>query len=187
MQYQFHYGKKFYQDKKAGYWISTTNPRIRAQVWVWKYFHGEIEKGVHIHHKDGNKSNNEISNLEKMTVKEHFSKHNSNERIAKNLIHVATIRPLTKKWHASDEGLEWHRQHGINTWNQRPLRTTQCKNCGKIIHSKSWRSKFCSNVCKSAERRKKSVFIYFRRARRPCRDLGQRPYFGAGAALGDTW
>jgi DNA-directed RNA polymerase subunit RPC12/RpoP len=31
----------------------------------------------------------------------------------KNEIHLAKIRELTKAWHASPEGREWHRQHAI--------------------------------------------------------------------------
>ena len=157
MEHQIHYGKKFYLDKSTGYWISTTSPRIRAHVWVWKFNHGDIQKGLHIHHKDGNKSNNSLENLECVTVKDHASKHKSEERNANNLVHVNNIRPLTKEWHASADGLEWHRQHGLKTWEERQPFTVPCKKCGKIAETKCFHQDFCSNACKSSWRRKEGL------------------------------
>ena len=157
MENQTHHGKKFYQDKKTGYWISTTSPRIRAHVWVWKFNHGEPKKGFHIHHKDGDKANNNIDNLECITVKEHVSKHKSEERDAANLIHVEKIRPLTKEWHSSSEGLKWHREHGLKTWEERnPFKIT-CKKCGKTAETKCFHQDFCSNSCKSSWRREQGL------------------------------
>lgn len=157
MDHQYHYGKKFYQDKKTGYWISTTFPRIRAHVWVWKNRYEDIDKGYHIHHKDGNKSNNDILNLEKLTVKEHVSRHDSPERKAKNKDHIDKIRPLTKAWHCSPEGLEWHKEHGLKTWEQRCEFEIICKQCGKKSETKTFHQDFCSNSCKSSWRRKEGL------------------------------
>lgn len=42
---------------------------------MWETFVGEIEDGFEIHHKDFNKSNNLISNLEKLTCAEHMQLH----------------------------------------------------------------------------------------------------------------
>ena len=157
MEHQFHFEKKFYQDKKTGYWISTACPKIRAHVWVWKCHFGEIEKGFHIHHIDGNKSNNDISNLEKLTVKQHISKHDSPQRKKANKAHFDEIRHLTKEWHASPVGIEWHRQHGIKTWEDRKPFYIECKQCGKKSGTKIYHQDFCSNACKSAWRREKRI------------------------------
>jgi hypothetical protein len=157
MEHQFHYDKKFYQDKKTGYWISTSCPKIRAHVWVWKYHNGDIKKGLHIHHKDEDKSNNDISNLEEITVKEHVAKHVTEERSAAKLLHIASIRPLTKKWHSSDAGIEWHRKHGLKTWEDRQPFNIECKQCGKKADTKIYHQDFCSNACKSSWRRKQGL------------------------------
>jgi hypothetical protein len=154
MEHQFHYNKKFYQDKKTGYWISTTEPRIRAHVWVWKYHNGEIEKGLHIHHKDENKSNNDISNLECISVKNHLLKHDSDQRRKNNLKHIESIRPLTKEWHASKEGLEWHKKHGHKTWNERKLFIINCLMCGSKIETKTYHQKYCHQNCKAKHARR---------------------------------
>lgn len=157
MVHQFHSGKKFYQDRKTGYWISTACPKIRAHVWVWKYHFGAVKKGCHIHHSDGNKSNNDINNLEELTVKEHVARHESPERKAANLALVDKIRPLTKAWHGSQEGLEWHRQHGLKTWEDRQPFAIVCLQCGSPTTTKTFHQDFCSNSCKSAWRRKEGM------------------------------
>lgn len=160
MEHQFQFNKKFYQDKKTCYWISTTSPRIRAHIWVWKYYKGEIPKGFHIHHIDEDKSNNEISNLKIMSKHEHLSMHMSTaERKELSSIQVNKIRHLTKEWHASEQGREWHRIHAQNTnfgkWDA--LKYT-CMQCHKSYESsKRSNVKFCSNNCKSLFRRKLGI------------------------------
>lgn len=153
MEHQYHFGKKFYQDKKTGYWISTTSPRIRAHVWVWESTFGKAQKGYHIHHIDENKSNNDVSNLELLNVKDHVNKHLTPQRIEAKKTHMEKIRPLTKEWHASDEGREWHRKHGIKTWEERKYFQMVCHHCEKFIETKTFHQEFCSNRCKSASRR----------------------------------
>lgn len=41
---------------------------VRVHTLVWETFVGEIEKGLQINHKDGNKLNNSLDNLEKCTA-----------------------------------------------------------------------------------------------------------------------
>lgn len=58
-------------NNKNGWYLSfrATNTHgkvktLRVHVEVAKAFIGEIPKGYHVHHKDGNKQNNRVSNLE---------------------------------------------------------------------------------------------------------------------------
>ena len=46
--------------------------------YIWKYYHGSIPKGYQIHHKDGNKDNNTITNLCIMSIGEHLKMHAKN-------------------------------------------------------------------------------------------------------------
>lgn len=159
MEHQFHYNKKFYQDKKTGYWISTTKPRIRAHVWVWKYHNGQIEKGFHIHHIDENKSNNSIENLKKISAFNHISFHMLKEENRKrSKDHAEKIRPLTKAWHKSEEGRKWHKEHALRcNFGNGKYFDYECQECNRNYKSKikaENRSKFCSNACKSKWRRK---------------------------------
>jgi hypothetical protein len=119
-EHQEHFGKKFYKDKKTGYWISTTAPRMRAHQWVWFSHHGKPPKKCHIHHKDENKSNNQIENLELVFGKQHVSHHmikmmRDPQQKEKAKARCDKIRPMTIAWHKSEEGRAWHKYHAIKT------------------------------------------------------------------------
>lgn len=121
---------------------------------IWSHHNGPIPPGHHIHHIDFDPLNNDPSNLECLSVSEHVKKHWTEERHEKQLVHLDNIRHLTKAWHGSEEGLEWHREHGNKTWAERRSVDTTCDHCGKSFTYKSiQQQKFCSNKCKSAWRR----------------------------------
>jgi hypothetical protein len=160
--HQFHFEKKFYQDKKTGYWISTQVPKIRAHVWVWKCIHKIIPKGYHIHHINEDRSDNRIENLELILGSRHLSHHmNDPLRKQKSREMAEKYRPLTKLWHASEEGRAWHRLHAIknNFGNPEPTKYN-CQQCEKEYWSKliaKNRTRFCSNKCKSKWRRENKL------------------------------
>lgn len=156
MQHQEHYGRKFYIDHTTGYWISVDYPRIRAHVWVWQNNFGEVKKGYHIHHVDENKSNNEIDNLQEISAKDHALLHMTDERRKISSEWASIIRPLTKEWHASEEGNKWHSEHAKKTFKRDHPIDYLCECCGSrfivdVLDVK--RTKFCSNKCKSKFRR----------------------------------
>jgi len=159
---QQHFGREFYLDKKTGYWISTSYskkmPRCRAHQWVWICTHGPIPKNFHIHHKDGNKSNNLIENLEIIEKGRHMSLHMQDpEKKKRASIHAAKIRPLTKAWHGSEEGLAWHKANGILGWIHKKPIEIACKVCGLKTLTKTYHQDFCSNKCKSKWRRESGL------------------------------
>src|SRR6266403_1185225 len=133
INHQEHYDRIFYQDKKTGYWISTSYPRIRAHRWIWNNVHGIIPKGYHIHHRNEDKSDNRIENLELIEATRHLSHHASkpeNRQRLKQL--VDKIRPMTKEWHRSEEGRAWHRLHAIKTkFGKWEPTKHDCQQCGK--------------------------------------------------------
>lgn len=85
------YGRlKSFKKYSDGYILSNTNVKggylsviltdsagkkkrcVRIHVLVAEHFIGDRPEGLHIHHKDGNKQNNVVSNLEYITVKDHY-------------------------------------------------------------------------------------------------------------------
>lgn len=155
MEHQIHYGKKFYLDHKTGYWICTNKKKIRAHRWVWENNLGEISEGFHIHHKDGNKSNNHISNLEMISAFDHLSLHASlPENKEKSRKWCEVIRPLTKEWHRSEEGKKWHIEHGMKTWLERKSFKINCLMCGKEVETKTYHQKYCHQNCKARHARR---------------------------------
>lgn len=69
------------------------------------------------------------------------------------------VRPKAIEWHKSAEGREWHKKQyevslGKIKYEAKP-KTLICLNCGKeYITTTFGDTKFCSNNCKSAYRRK---------------------------------
>lgn len=154
-------GYRFYSDKR-GYWIGQVEDGrfVRLHIYVWENEVGEIPDGYHIHHKDFNPDNNDISNLQLMPKHEHLKYHSNlqdKEWARRNLEERA--RPKAKEWHGSEAGIEWHRKHGKEVAEKLKLATVElvCQHCGKtysVQRSISEGSRFCSNACKSAWRRK---------------------------------
>ena len=161
-------GYSFRRDKKTGYFLSSVaigNKRKRLHVYVWEYYNGNIPKGYHVHHIDGDKNNNEIENLCILTASQHEKLHMSEkseeakQQIKRNLIEKAV--PKAVEWHKSAEGREWHKKHGVEVFaNLEPVEYV-CSYCHKHFKTKNRYGKdqntFCSNNCKSAYRRMTGV------------------------------
>lgn len=154
--------REFYQDKKTGYWISTTYPRVRAHVWVWIQKNGPIPSGYHIHHKDEDKSNNDISNLEILPAREHLRLHMTPERRQQSRENVKKAIAKAPEWHKSEAGRAWHVEHVKVSFgkSREKLVLCLCSYCNKEFSNNlldAKRSKFCTNACKSANRRKLGI------------------------------
>lgn len=127
---------------------------------VWEYYNCKIPEGYEIHHIDLNKSNNDISNLQLLTIAEHKKLHadllTSEQRNWRRDNMNKVARPQAIKWHKSEVGSEWHSKH-IQEQRERGAfkRELVCTYCGKsFIGEKKGENTFCSNACKSAYRRK---------------------------------
>lgn len=159
MEHQFHYGKKFYLDRDTGYWISSGCPKIRAHVFVWEHRHGDRPKGFHVHHKDHDKSNNCIENLELIEAAEHLREHMTPERREKARKRMPMLQELAKPWHASEEGRTWHRNHVAcslaKVWETEYPGVCAC--CQKDYIGETASQRFCSNNCKSEWRRREGL------------------------------
>ena len=124
---------------------------------VWIHFNGPIPVGHEIHHKDENPANNDITNLECITIKEHRARHRiamlrwmySDE--AKAMRRHA--RELAKDWHRSEEGRAWHRQHAQDILDPRAC---VCRWCGKEFIAKRKNAvNYCCNSHSSSHWQKK--------------------------------
>lgn len=127
-KYQYFNGLKFTRDDKTGYYLNSTI-RKRMHRYVWEFYNGPIPKGYDIHHKDENKANNDISNLEMIRKGKHQADH-------------------AKKWHGSKEGIEWHKEQ----IRRNPIKEKEfvCQCCKKKYISKpNGRNRFCSEKCKA--------------------------------------
>lgn len=64
----------WYRPNIRGYMYNNTNGVLHRKVW--ECYNGPIPEGYDIHHKDGDKSNNNIDNLELLSHSEHAKHHN---------------------------------------------------------------------------------------------------------------
>ena len=132
---------------------------------VWVFHNGKIPKGMHIHHIDEDRTNNNISNLEIITPAQHLKRHMTPERREKQKEWINKIRPLSKEWHSSEEGVKWHKKNGKKSWVGRKFLEKECPHCHESFRTRDYRSvaRFCGQNCKakSARRIKLGLAIDF--------------------------
>lgn len=135
-------GYKYYQNKEGYYQISGAtqkkHPSIQSRLHraIWEFYNGKIPEGYHVHHKDGDKENNNIENLEVLSPSEHHKIHNGAGGEKLDWWHSAAGRVANnrgrekcKEWHASEEGYKWHSEHQKETMRKHHVEET-CQECG---------------------------------------------------------
>lgn len=158
-RHEYFNGIKYRRNEKGYYfpsgWHRKNGLKLQAlHQEVWKAANGPIPKGHHIHHIDHDKDNNDLSNLECLTAKEHIAKHGRGSTPAK-VANLARIRPLASAWHRSEEGRAWHRDHARKAgFGKKTFGEGKCSQCDASMTMKKANQSFCSNACKSAWRRK---------------------------------
>lgn len=160
-KHQFYKGKKFTRDDRTGYYLSSTLG-ARIHRFVYEDHHGKIPEGWHVHHKDRDRANNAIENLEAMPAGDHQALHwaedRTPEKLAKARRNMAIASEAAKAWHKSPEGRAWHRAHALRVAAKQKPKAATCEQCGGGYESKLPR-RFCSNACRSAARRASGVDI----------------------------
>lgn len=152
LRFTRHDNGKYYRNAKT---------RKRLHRYVYEYHNGEIPDGYEVHHIDGDTDNNDISNLALVTKEEHKRIHAemlTEERREWRRNNLNTkARPKAVEWHKSKQGSKWHSEHiKRQRKNGAFTKDLECVYCG-IEFTGDVRSKFCSNKCKSAYRRKIGV------------------------------
>jgi hypothetical protein len=149
-EYKLYKGEKYF-----------SRGRKRMHTEVWKKSNGDIPKGYHIHHIDGNTHNNDISNLNLVSANLHL-KFEGKKRVKENQewfkeFHSKGIEKA-KEWHKSEEGKKWHSEHGKRMWVNRPYHKKECEECGKEYETRhNGVSKYCHQNCKAKANRRKRI------------------------------
>ena len=133
---------------------------VRLHRLVYRKFHGEVQDGHHVHHRDHDYSNNEPENLVGMPYEEHCSYHGKASKAG--VRHIDRAQKAAVKWHGSDAGKKWHSEHYEKHIRGKVSEkcTCACTVCGteyqaQAIHA-GW-AKYCSNKCKARARRQSGV------------------------------
>lgn len=157
-------GIRFVRDERTGFYLSSQkigNKRKRLHVYVWEHFNGPVPEGYHVHHIDQNRFHNDIENLQCVEEVAHITYHSRKyaaenpEKARENANHA---RIYACKWHGSEAGREWHKEHyakyGAAMYVEREY---TCQICGKVFKSTKVNAKYCCNAHKSTARRRSGV------------------------------
>lgn len=123
--------------------------------YVWLKERGPIPEKYHVHHIDGDKSNNKIENLTLLHTSEHAKLHakeyieNNREKFNK---HLDNIRPLAAIAHKKQENRHLKSQRLKFNFDNNEKIKSKCKNCGiEIEFTKGFKRKvFCGKRCASS-------------------------------------
>lgn len=148
-------GQKYHLQSTGRYYQSgrKTDQERLLHRRVWSDNHGPIPENHDVHHKDDDWTNNHISNLEALPSSDHKRMH-MKRRMSCPKVRERAISALDEnrdkaaEWHASDEGIEWHRAHGKAVWEVMETKEATCERCGSTYQTYyPGRSKFCSRSC----------------------------------------
>lgn len=124
----------------------------RMHVDVWEHSNGKVPAGFHVHHKDENPQNNNLSNLELKPAKIHLSEHGKQRAASVDYISKFQQAGIeaAKDWHRSEQGREWHREHALKNKREYTF-TNECLHCGRVYSFKSFANtgKYCHPNCKA--------------------------------------
>ena len=152
------FNDKIYKLSEKGYYYALGFYALHIDVW--KYHHGEnsIPKGYHVHHKNFNKADNNIENLQLLTHSEHSKLHGLARPFIKHICencgkaffsrkrHVKAIRFCSNKCKG-----EWQRASG--KYNEQRI----CMVCGnKFMVYKYDKTMTCSHECRSKIRKRRA-------------------------------
>lgn len=137
---------------------------VSMHRYVWEYYNGDIPDGYQIHHKDHNRANNDISNLEMVETTEHCRYH-AKKRVEADPEKFKAFTEAGIKaapaWHRSEAGKLWHREHALKTVRRVETHGEEktCTWCGKKFMGLSSATKrgFCSASCQGMARKKSGV------------------------------
>ena len=139
------------------YFRSSGKRILHRDVWSDQY--GPIPKGYHIHHIDGDTTNNHISNLECLSRSQHRKHHMSLPGEMERLRHLAAQgRIAAREWHKTDEAHSWHVAQGKSNWDKIARVSLTCRQCGTPYEAYNMgRNMFCSRECRAAYRQAQGI------------------------------
>lgn len=134
----------------------------RLHRMVWEYNNGPIPEGYEVHHVDGDKSHNDIENLQLLPGGEHTRLHMTDpDRIDQSRINVSIARDAAREWHGTKDGFAFHSKHAKEYWQHAEMRTYVCSFCGEAFQTRNaygaGENTFCCNNHKSAWRRQQGL------------------------------
>lgn len=136
-------GDRYYLNK--GYYIYTERLHRR----IWKDAYGEIPEGCHIHHKNGDSTDNRLENLECIGKREHHLMHFDREKQL-GILHSKEISEKAHRWHKTKGAKKLLGNASKKQWkNRKPIRRI-CTVCSIEFETLNFAgTKYCSQKCRT--------------------------------------
>lgn len=145
-----HEGRKYYEFN--GY-HRARDGRFLHRV-LYEQSNGPVPEGHHVHHKDGDRANNALENLESKDGRQHIADH-----MRGRVFYPKAALDAAAEWRKTDAGKEFMREQGVrNAHHLRQQREFDCECCGaKYLTVDTGFNRFCSNKCRAKHRRDSGV------------------------------
>lgn len=158
-------GHRFTRDDRTGHHLASTatfeGRRELLHAYMWRTRTGAVPGGTGVRHVDGDRGDNEASNLEPLSVHDRRVPHGApttdggRDALRRKLRENAA--PKAAGRHASEEGGAWHGEHARSMWERAGGSRYVCTVCGKGLTGRKrygdGSNRFCSGACRSAFRR----------------------------------
>ena len=128
-------GTRWYRNRKDHYYRDPSGG-VLLHVAIWTNANGPAPDGHVIHHRDHNRDNNSIDNLQALADRDHRRHHLKDN----------------KRW-ASAQTSEAAKARATQQWADREPTEHRCEHCGSSFWSTGMRAKFCHANCRAADRR----------------------------------
>ncbi len=120
---------------------------------IWEEDVGPIPEGHDIHHKDGNKFNNLLSNLECLSKADHMRLHAIEGREKRSAC-MKKNSANVHAWLKTEKGKKFLSDKAKKQFEMRPEKEFTCEVCSEVFKSKHTRHvKYCSDNCVMKARR----------------------------------
>jgi hypothetical protein len=139
----YYKGRKYHLNK--GYYKTT----VALHQAIWEEHFGTIPDGHHIHHKNGDSTDNRIENLECMHKSKHHSLHFSAKKQVEAM-HSKKARLKKREWALSQSGQRILSLSGKKAWQNRKAVSRICIICSASFVTKNLNgTKYCSGKCRA--------------------------------------
>lgn len=137
-------GRRYYL---CGFYFQHKGQRLHRLVWTTT--HGPIPDGWHVHHVNGNRADNRLSNLSLIHGGTHVGLHSTQPTDSQRAARANNARTHASAGNAKLT-TEQRSQAAQEGWRHGcPATGTQCQQCGQEFTARfTTRAKFCSGACK---------------------------------------
>lgn len=156
---------KLYRLWPSESYFSCGSGRLHRKAWEDAF--GPLPAGCHVHHRDGNRHNNSLANLECLPASEHMSLSGKSggypsHKTAREPFNAAA-RQNAKAWNQSEAGRLFHKRNSekMQNWTKWKREPKVCPHCeatyDAVVRKQGHQQIYCSTACRVNAYRKRDA------------------------------